>query len=402
MSAPIDVSDRPAGSVSESGRYLLSLTGPHSHILSTEAGRGNLLIGPASMGKKADLFVAPDDAIDWSAFDPFIVPAGYPWPRYIDYYGNDSGFFRWSQQREIEQFGWAPVFTDTRSIDASAARINRLQIRLTNVSGHLDLTLPKNSSLGLFGDFSRFTAAGDLPRSLSLLPALHRRHTEAPYALPDLALLQDVASLSLHGNPLGQSISLRGIDRFSRLESLSLSGSFADWAELAKLTGLENLEIRFAPDLTDIPSLGIWPKLDRFIAYNVDEAAGKKLKAQMKARGLIRAWHEYASVSKLRKPDWWQSEYGRPFAGWNSRLAKAANASYDTALAALEKAGNAEAAKVAITAFAGHFNGMKGIDTTEREDIGEAVWQFSQLAHVAKLGVTEDQAQLWFDDVRDY
>ncbi|WZB64895.1 hypothetical protein WJ971_18305 [Achromobacter xylosoxidans] len=52
--------------------------------------------------------------------------------------------------------------------------------------------------------------------------------------------------------------------------------------------------------------------------------------------------------------------------------------------------------------FARHFNGMKGIETAEREDIGEAVWQFSQLARVVELGVTEAQAQRWFDEARDY
>ncbi|WP_316205248.1 MULTISPECIES: hypothetical protein [unclassified Bradyrhizobium] len=63
----------------------------------------------------------------------------------------------------------------------------------------------------------------------------------------------------------------------------------------------------------------------------------------MKARGKIRTWDEFASVSKLRKPEWWQSEYGRPFAGWSSRMAKAANAAYEAALGALEKAENVTA-----------------------------------------------------------
>lgn len=137
MSTPIDVSDRPMGSVSDWGRYQLNLTGPRSHILNNEVGRGNLIIGPPGMGKKADLHVAPDEVIDWSAFDPFTTPAGSPWPRYIDYYGNDSGFFGWSQQREIEQFCWAPAFANSRTIDVSAARIHALQIRLQDVSGPL-------------------------------------------------------------------------------------------------------------------------------------------------------------------------------------------------------------------------------------------------------------------------
>lgn len=402
MSTPIDVSGHPVGSVSDPGRYLLNLTGSPSHILNREPGRGNLIIGPAGMGKKADLHVAADDAINWSAFDPFSTPAGSPWPRHVDYYGNDSGFLGWSEQREIESFAWAPAFADRRTIDAGAARISALQIRLEDLSGHLDLMLPKDGHLGLVGDLSRFTAAGEVPRSLSLTPALSRRHGAAPYTLPELGLLDRVHALSLNGNPLGQSISLGEIERFSKLDSLALYGSFTDWMELAKLSGLKRLEVRFAPDLTGIPPLDIWPELDAFIAYNVDEAAGKRLKTQIKTRGKVRAWNGLASVSKLRKVEWWQSEFGRPFAGWSGRMAKTANAAYDTALDALGKAENAEAAKAAITAFTDRFNAMKGIETTEREDIGEAVRQFSQLPHVAGLGATAEQVQRWFDEARDY
>ncbi|QQQ02985.1 hypothetical protein [Lysobacter enzymogenes] len=402
MSAPIDVSDRPAGSVSDPGRYRLDLTATRSHVLTIEPGRGNLILGPARMGKKADLHVAADEAIQWRAFEPFATPAGSPWPRYIDYRGNDSGFFAWSQRRGIEQFTWAPAFADARAVDGGGADIRSLQIRLDEVSGHLRLTLPERSSLGLYGDLSRFTAMGAAPRSLSLLPALSRRRSDTPYALPDLGLLHAATSLSLHAGPLGQPISLAGIERFAALRSLSLWGGFSDWDALAKLTDLDSLEIRFAPQLDGLPPLDAWPKLDRFIAYNVDDAAGKTLKTQLKARAKMREWSDYAAVSQLRKPEWWQREYGRPFAGWSGRNAKAANAAYDTALQALEQAGDAAAAKAAVVAFAAHFNDLKGIETGEREDIGEAVWQFSQLAHVAALGVGEEQALGWFDEARDY
>ena len=162
------------------------------------------------------------------------------------------------------------------------------------------------------------------------------------------------------------------------------------------------LEIRFTPDLQGLPPLDSWPLLDRFIAYNVDEAGGKRLKAQMKARGQQRAWTSHASVSQLRKPEWWQSEYGRPFSGWSGRQAKAANAAYDAARDALDGAADIKAAQAAITAFAAHFNQMKGIETSERDDIGEAVWQFSQRDSALRLGVTEEQAQRWLDAVRDY
>ena len=103
MSAVMDVSDQPEGSVSDAGRYALGLTEPGSHVLIREAGRGDLVIGPAGMGKKADLHVAPDAAIHWPAFDPYATPAGSPWPRHIGYHGNDAGFIGWSERRPIEQ-----------------------------------------------------------------------------------------------------------------------------------------------------------------------------------------------------------------------------------------------------------------------------------------------------------
>ena len=110
----------------------------------------------------------------------------------------------------------------------------------------------------------------------------------------------------------------------------------------------------------------------------------------------------YTSVTKLRKPEWWQSEYGRPFSAWNSRMAKSANAAYEIARDALAGANDGAAVEAALKAFASHFNDIKGIETAEREDIGEAVWQFSQVGRVVELGVTEEQAQRWFDEVRDY
>ncbi len=402
LSEPMNVSAHAAGSVTADGHYALNLTRPGSHVLVIEPGRGIAVIGPASLGKKADLHVAPDEVIHWPAFDPFATSAGSPWPRHIDYCGNDSGFFAWSQRRAIEQFRWTPVFADGRSVDASVARIRMLQIRLAQVSGHLSIALPAAGSLSLEGDLSRVTVGGGVPAALLLRPTLGRRPGQAPYVLPALGLLQDVTSLSLEGAPLGQAISLLGIERFSSLESLSLSGSFTDWQALAGLRHLSNLELRFVPDLQDLPALDSWPSLDSMIVWNVDEAAGKRLKAQIGARAKVRAWAGHTLISKLRKPTWWQSEYGRPFAGWNSRLAKAANAAYDSAREALEGAANVAAVQAAVTTFTVQFNVMKGIETAQREDIGEAVWQLSQLPHVVALGLSDAQLQHWFDEVRHY
>ena len=183
MSAVMDVSDQPEGSVSDAGRYALGLTEPGSHVLIREAGRGDLVIGPAGMGKKADLHVAPDAAIHWPAFDP-ATPAGSPWPRHIGYHGNDAGFIGWSERRPIEQFSWTPAFGDARRVDAGAARIQTLLLRLEEGGGHLDMTLPPDCALHLFGDLSRLTADGEPPGSLTLAPRWAAGQAWRPMSCP--------------------------------------------------------------------------------------------------------------------------------------------------------------------------------------------------------------------------
>lgn len=122
----------------------------------------------------------------------------------------------------------------------------------------------------------------------------------------------------------------------------------------------------------------------------------------MKARANTRPWTSYASVSQLRKPEWWTTEFGRPFTSWPKRLAKLANEAYDAAQATLAQARSLAEAEAAITAFTVRFNNLKGIETIEREDLGEAVWQLSQSDHLISQPITEEMAQRWFDAARDY
>lgn len=173
-----------------------------------------------------------------------------------------------------------------------------------------------------------------------------------------------MTSLALQNAPLGQPISLECLNRFPNLNSLSLWGNFCDVNLLARQTGLTNLELRFTPDVGDLPSLNVWPLLDSFIAYNVDELTGKRLKQQMNKRAETRPWIVHASVNKLRKPEWWSTEFERPFWSWPKRLAKVANEAYNVAQENLAKARN-----FADAAFTVRFNTLKGIKTTEREDL---------------------------------
>ncbi|MEC0094312.1 hypothetical protein [Paenibacillus macquariensis] len=393
----------PAASIREDGRFPIDLTGPRSHTLVIQPGVGSISIGPSQLGKKADLHVAPDGIIDWTVFDAFATPGGSSWPRFLYYTGSDAGFFDWAQKRPIEEMTWAPILSEDTVVDASQSNLHGLHIKLDQTEGQLSLKLPKRQlRLSLSGDLSRFTATGDMPSSLVLSPRTSRRKNNNSFLLPDLGELHQVTSLTLQNAPLGQPISLECLNRFPNLNSLSLWGNFCDVDLLARHDRLTNLELRYMPDLGDLPPLNVWPLLDRFIAYNVEEIAGKRLKQQMKTRAKTRAWTGHASVSQLRKPEWWTTEFGRPFSSWPKRLAKLANEAYNIAQATLAQARSFADAEAAITAFTVRFNTLKDIETTEREDLGEAVWQLSQSDHLIGQPITEEMAQHWFDSVRDY
>lgn len=393
----------PAGSVREVGLYPIDLTGPSSHTLAMRPGVGSLSIGPAELGKKAELHVEPDAQIDWTVFEAFATPAGSPWPRFLHYAGSNTGFFDWAQKRPIEEMTWAPILTADMAADASQSIIHGLHIELDPSSGHLGLQLPERDfRLSVSGDLSRFSASGGIPSSLTLAPRTSRRKNDVPFLLPGLGEMHQVTSLTLQNAPLGQPISLECLDRFPSLDSLSLWGNFCGLELLSRHVRLSNLELRFMPDLGDLPPLNSWPQLGRFIAYNVEEIAGKRLRQQLKARANTRPWTGHASVSQLRKPEWWTAEYGRPFSSWPKRLAKLANEAYSAAQAALAQARSFDDAASAITAFTVRFNTLKGIETTEREDLSEAVWQLSQSEHLIGQPITEEMAQRWFDAARNY
>ncbi|GIP22230.1 hypothetical protein [Paenibacillus sp. J22TS3] len=401
---PSDHEDRPpVGSIREAGRYVIDLTGPGSHTLVIQPGVGSLSIGPSYLGKKADLHVAPDMRMDWSVFDAFATPAGSPWPRFLNYTGGDTGFLDWAQKRPIEEMTWAPILSEDTEVDASQSLLHGLHIELGPSGEYLNLKLPRKLyRLGVSGNLSRFSANGEMPASLILAPRTSRRKGDTPFLMPDLGELHQVTSLSLQNAPLGQPISLECLDRFPNLDSLSLWGNFCDLDLLARHTRLTNLELRFMPDLEGLPALNVWPLLDRFIAYNVEEATGKWLRQQMKARAKTRPWTDHASVSQLRKPEWWLTEFGRPFSSWPKRLAKLANEAYNVAQADLAQARSFADAEAVITAFTVRFNTLKGIETTEREDLGEAVWQLSQSEHLIGQPITDEMAQRWFDAARNY
>lgn len=288
------------------------------------------------------------------------------------------------------------------AVDARNARIARLHVDL---GGHaLRMCLPiELCSPSLSGAVERFEATGEAPRDLRLEPSTSRRASDTPLQLPDLGILNRARSLFVGNKPLNQSVSMSVLAQFGELEELSLYGTIGDLSSIARLSSLTGLALRFMPFLDGLPALSEWPLLDSFIAYNVGESAGKALRHQIKARAKVRPWSKHVSVSQLRAPGWFAGQYGRPFWAWPSRQAKIANAAFDEAQDALSKARSVKAAQAAIVQFTSPFNTLKGIETTERESLGEAVAQLiDEAKRVRALGVTPEMVAEWFDSVRDY
>jgi hypothetical protein len=131
--------------------------------------------------------------------------------------------------------------------------------------------------------------------------------------------------------------------------------------------------------------LTAWPDLRDFAASNIDHDAGRDLRRQLKACPL-----PHASVTRLRTAEWFERDHGLPFSAWPAATARRATRAFRAA----EAAGDPE---TGIRAFVHAINDLPGIDTIEREDVGEAV---ALLAARAEIG--EDLALSWFDADRDF
>jgi len=372
----------------------LSLTGPDSHTFVRESGVGNISIGPAVAGRpEPTIVVGVDDPIDWSAFDPLRTPSGDPWPRWIYYHGNDTGFVAWSGRRRIESFDWAPA--GPAVLDANAAGIRGLGLTLRG-GAHLEIVLPARCSVTVSGDLSLLhpTLAGEHCPHLRFAPATRPGRDSEPLPLPAFPALAAAGSVDVQNEPMRQAVDCTSLAQFPGVRALSLFGAVTGLAELARLTGLTSLELRYCPDLSALPPLSTWPGLTRVLAWNVEEATGRRLRTEVRGRG-----YAFASVTQLRTPQWFTTEYGLPFSGWPRSTARKATRGYRAAAAAIGQAATEQEVATAVRGFVKAVNALPGIETTEREDAAAAV---VQLAGGAPVDVPAKSALAWFDAERDF
>jgi hypothetical protein len=380
---------------------VLSLSGPGSHTILEEPGRGDLCIGPESSGTPSpDVLVGADETLNWSTFEPLKVPAGYSWPRHFHYRGNDRGFFTWSERRRIETFEWTPL-TDT-VVNARDARIDHLVLHLNTAS--LEIVLPSYCKrLTIMGEPSRLRAelsSNATCPALEFHPSTKPSPSAAPITLPRFGTLVAALSVDVYVEPLRQPFDCASLLLFPRLQRVALRGQLTGLEALAQLPDLKSLELRYCADLSALPPLNVWPELNYVIGWNIEKSAGKRLQAEIKqlTKTVARKW-DFASITQLRSPEWFTAEYGLPFSAWPKRHAKTAIRAYQSAQESIATATSSANVEQAIRVFVRTINSLPSLETTEREDSAEAV---AQLIANAKLRISVDLARSWFDDERKF
>ncbi|MET9031166.1 hypothetical protein ABZW96_37095 [Nocardia sp. NPDC004168] len=300
---------------------------------------------------KPDVVVGPDDVLDWSTFDGFTVPAGYPWPRVLGYRGSDLGFLAWSRRRTIEQFAWTPTVPMT--VDAGAADIHHLTVSLRSAA--LTIVLPATTSaFTACGDLALLhaeLAAGGVCPHLYFYPATRASRDAEPLKLPPLPSLAEATSIYVGAKPLRQAFDCASLLQFPHLTQVRLFGQLTNLDALAELSHVQRLQLGDCPDLTGLPPLTTWPGLHDFDASNIAQEAGRDLRQQLKG---VRLPH--ASVTRLRTAEWFERDYGLPFSEWPTATARRATKAFRAAEAADDP-------ETGIRAFIRAINDLPGIAT---------------------------------------
>lgn len=383
----------------------LSLTGENSHKINIPPGQGSFSIGTKGISKgKYDIWVEEDHPIHWNAFNELFTPYGqqhmdkFPygdWPRVFYYSGMDTGFVDWSLKRPIEEFHWSPH--KNASVDLTKANIRRTFIYAEN--SKIEISIGDNiRELFLSGSLANIDI-----KKCSTIPYLHfspvcSQTDTCPYQLPEYKALKKAVSVVISCSPAEQAFDCRSLLQFQNLTYLNLTGNLTNLDALAELEQLKSIGLRYVPDLTNMPKLRTWKNLKSFIGWNIEETAGKILRAELKELSKEKEL-DYTHVSKLRKAIWFTTEYGIPFSGWENGKAKIATKAYKTCLKEIKKAKTEPELHKAIAAFIEAINQLPELETPEREDVGTAV---SQLIASSVLEISQKTGEEWFDELRNF
>ena len=201
--------------------------------------------------------VSPADRLDWTVLDPFTVPAGGPWPRWLHYEGDDTGFVAWTRTRETEGFAWTPH--TAQDVDLSATAIQHLSLTLTGAPVRVVLPDREYGSFTAYGDLRALTAelgAGARCPALHFCPRTVADQAAGPAALPVFPALAAARSVDVTVGPLRQPFDCASLLQFPEVRRLALHGRLTNLPALAGLRHLTGLQLRFSPDLAELPAAG--------------------------------------------------------------------------------------------------------------------------------------------------
>lgn len=385
-----------------SKKLTISLTKEFSHQTNIVMGQGSFGIGVKGIDseKNIDVWVNKDDKIYWESFNkcqifyPLKASEEYSgWPRFFYYTGNDTGFIEWSQKRFIEDFTWKPQ--KEMNVEFSDSHINYLSIH-TNYKLNL-----------IFGDYIKYLDLYGDPNNFIIkkckkVPSLSfyikKDDTKEKYTIPNYESLKDAEELLIEVEPNGPSFDCRSILQFPNLKLLHLIGNVTNLSVLKELKHLDKLGFWNTPDLTDLPKLDSWKELTKFVAVNIDENVGKRLKKEIKLLKKSKQY-EFLMVSKLRNKLWFETEYGLPFSNWESQKEKKAMNIYGKCLKKIKLSKSDNDIKNVILEYTNSFNKMSDIETIEREDIYNAL---ISIMKNSPIDIKWDKWTNWFDETRDF
>jgi len=218
------------------------------------------------------------------------------------------------------------------------------------------------------------------------------------YKLPIYHCFKEAKELLVEVDPNGIPFDCSSLLQFPNLELLYLVGNMTNLDALKELKFLKKLGFWEVPDLTNVPHLSSWSNLNNFVAMNIDENSGKRLKKELAELKKIKKF-EFASITKLRNKLWFETECGIPFSDWSEENEKKASKEYKICLKKAKNAKSEDDIKKAIIEFIDKINHLENIETVEREDIYNAL---SIIIKNSPLEIEHNKWLKWFDEARNF
>ena len=372
---------------------IISLTGENSHKIILESGVGSISIGTKGKSNgKFDILFEENKIINWNAFND-CVKSFYPWPRFFYYSGNDIGFIEWSKTRRIEEFAWHPL--KEIKVDFTDANISRLELHAEN---KIELSIGNNINyLDLYGTISNYYI-----NRCDSVPALEfwfkQEKDIKTYKLPNYDSLKLAKVVQITIDPMGVPFDCKTLLQFKDLEEVNLNGNMINLEILKEFKKLKKIGLWNIKNLSDFPELSTWNELSSFIAVNIDETVGKRIREELKPLIKSEKLEDYSNVSNLRNMEWFEKNCGIPFTYWD-RNEKKAMRIYNSCLKKVSNSKTEDEIKEAVIEYTNSFNSLKDIESIEQDDI------YSSLCIIMKyspITIEEEKWLDWFEQTREF